>query len=150
MSAVSDASPAERHRLVAAGIADEVEATTDWSARSPVAEWAARDVEIQVLLDGDATREFTHPHVGTMPLAEAVDRFYTADVFMHTWDLAQAGLRRPDLDHDLAADLLAGMRPLADMLRSSGQYGPAYPVSGVVDPVVGLVAFIGRDPRFAD
>ena len=24
------------------------------------------------------------------PLAQAVDRFYTSDVFMHTWDLARA------------------------------------------------------------
>ncbi|MCF8589818.1 TIGR03086 family protein [Gordonia liuliyuniae] len=187
MSAVSNASPAERHRIVAAGFADEVAATTDWSARSPVEEWtaravvdhlvewfpafleaggvelsevsaddpvdawAARTAEIQGLLDGDdAARDFTHPYVGTMPLADAVDRFYTADVFMHTWDLAQAGGRRPDLDHDFAADLLAGMGPLEDMLRSSGQYGPAYPVSSDVDPAVALAAFIGRDPRFAD
>ena len=33
---------------------------------------------------------FTHPYAGTHRLADAVDRFYTADVFMHSWDLARA------------------------------------------------------------
>ncbi|MGO3327693.1 maleylpyruvate isomerase family mycothiol-dependent enzyme [Gordonia sp. (in: high G+C Gram-positive bacteria)] len=186
MSALGEASPAERHRIVAAGFAREAAATADWTAQTPVPEWNARDVvahlvewfpsfmaaghvvlpavtaddpvdawaqqtaSVQALLDGDeAGRDFTHPYVGTSLLRDAVDRFYTADVFMHTWDLAQANGRRPDLDRGFAAELLAGLSSMEEVLRSSGQYGPARQAPTDADPVVALAAFIGRNPEFA-
>ena len=46
-----------------------------------------------------------------MPLAVAVDNFYTADVFMHSWDLAQASGQDLALDEDQCAAMLAGMAP---------------------------------------
>ncbi|EGD54689.1 TIGR03086 family metal-binding protein [Gordonia neofelifaecis] len=113
----------------------------------PVAAWAAHSDRVQGLFDrGDA--EFSHPMVGTMPLADAVDRFYTSDVFMHTWDLAQASGRRPPLDPEYAEQLLGGLAGMEDILRSSGQYGPAFPAPADADSVVRLAAFIGRDPAF--
>ena len=71
---------------------------------------------------------FRHPMVGEMPLPVAVDRFYTSDVFMHTWDLARATGQDERLDPQTCADLLAGMEPIEELMRSSGQYGPAVPV----------------------
>lgn len=113
----------------------------------PAAAWRQRADAVQLLFDrGDD--DFTHPQIGTFPLADAIDRFYTADVFMHTWDLAQADGRRPDLDGAFAERLLAGMSGIEEMLRSSGQYGPAFPAPDGADPVVRLAAFIGRDPGF--
>mgnify|MGYP002148335063 CR=1 FL=1 len=52
---------------------------------------AAR-TKIQAILDDPATadRMLSNPYIGQVPLPEAIDRFYTADVFMHTWDLARA------------------------------------------------------------
>ncbi|QRY63126.1 TIGR03086 family protein [Gordonia sp. PDNC005] len=115
----------------------------------PVAAWSARSKAVQEILEsGDAAGDFTHPRLGTMPLERAVDQFYSADVFMHTWDLAQAGGRRPAMDSEFAAALLAGMAPIEEMLRGSGQYGPAFPTPDESDPVVSLAAFIGRDPSF--
>jgi hypothetical protein len=35
-------------------------------------------------------RLLVNRHIGEMPLDQAIDRFYTSDVFMHTWDLARA------------------------------------------------------------
>lgn len=113
----------------------------------PADRWRAHADAVQVLLDAsDADRPFTHPHVGTMPLEVAVAQFYTADVFMHTWDLARASGQDVELDPDRCAAMLAGMRPIEDLLRSSGQYGPAVPVPDDAPAQDRLVGFIGRDP----
>ncbi|GGD23278.1 maleylpyruvate isomerase family mycothiol-dependent enzyme [Nocardioides daphniae] len=114
----------------------------------PVAAWREQCAAVQLLLDDPAQAEspFMHPQVGAARLDEAVDRFYTADVFMHSWDLARATGQTVDLDADFAADLLAGMRPIEEMLRASGQYGPAVPVAPEAGPVEQLMGFIGRDP----
>ena len=102
---------------------------------------------MQRLLDGPAAATaFRHPMVGEMPLPEAVDRFYTTDVFMHTWDLARATGQDERLDPETCADLLAGMEPIEDLLRSSGQYGPRVPVPDDADVQTRMLAFIGRDP----
>lgn len=180
------ASPAQRHRAVAADFTARVEGTTDWDAPAPVEGWRARDVvahlvewfpafltsatglvlergpspeedpvaawrvhsgAVQRLLDGpEADTPFRHPMVGEMPLPAAVNQFYVSDVFMHTWDLARATGQDERLDPDTCAELLAGMLPLDDLLRSSGQYGPRVPVPDDADVQTRLLAFIGRDP----
>ena len=83
-----------------------------------------------------------------MPLDRAIDQFYTMDVFMHTWDLARATGQDDRLDADFCAMLLAGMQPIEDVMRSSGQYGPRIPVDDDADPQTKLLGFIGRDPGF--
>jgi uncharacterized protein (TIGR03086 family) len=111
--------------------------------------WGVHCAEVQALLDGpESQAPFTHPYAGTHVLAEAIDRFYTADVFMHTWDLAISAGRAPQLDPKFAATLVDGMSAMEDVLRSSGQYGPAVAVPTDADPVTRLAAFIGRDPRW--
>ena len=118
-------------------------------ADDPVAAWEHRAAAVQDLVEERGDEEFTHPFAGTSPLAEAVDRFYTADVFMHSWDLARAGGRQPDLDEEHAAMLLAGMQPMEDVLRSSGHHGPAVPVAEDAPVVDRLMGFIGRDPTWS-
>ena len=113
----------------------------------PVAAWQVQADAVQELLDGPASSmPFKHPMVGEMPLGIAVDRFYTTDVFMHTWDLARATGQDERLDPETCADLLAGMEPMDEVLRSSGQYGPRVPVPDDADVQTRLLAFIGRDP----
>jgi uncharacterized protein (TIGR03086 family) len=114
----------------------------------PVAAWDVHCAGVQALLDDPATeaRVLSNPHVGELPLADAIDRFYTSDVFLHTWDLARATGQDADLDADRCAQMLAGMEPLDAMLRESGQYGPRVPVPDDADPQTRLIAFIGRDP----
>lgn len=115
----------------------------------PVAAWHVHAGAVQRLLDGpDAATAFRHPMVGEMPLPLAVDRFYTTDVFLHTWDLARATGQNDRLDPQTCADLLAGMTPIEDLLRSSGQYGPAVPVPDDADVQDRLLGFIGRDPSY--
>jgi uncharacterized protein (TIGR03086 family) len=116
-------------------------------SEDPVAAWHVHTDAVQRLLDGpEAAVPFRHPMVGEMPLPEAVDRFYTTDVFLHTWDLARATGQDERLDPETCAGLLAGMAPIEELLRSSGQYGPRVPVPGDADVQTRLLAFIGRDP----
>jgi len=112
----------------------------------PVAAWQHQVDGVQALLDERGEESFTHPYAGTHRLADAVNQFYTADVFMHSWDLARATGQDVDLDEDFAAQLLAGMRQMEDVLRSSGQYGPPVPVADDAPVVDRLMGFIGRDP----
>lgn len=116
----------------------------------PVAAWQTQVDAIQALLDDPATagRTLSNRHVGDVPLDQAVDRFYTADVFMHTWDLARATGQEAGLDPERCAVMLAGMEPLDEMLRQSGQYGPRVPVPHDADAESRLMAFIGRDPAW--
>ncbi|WP_322759909.1 maleylpyruvate isomerase family mycothiol-dependent enzyme [Frankia sp. Cr2] len=117
----------------------------------PVATWRVHHDAVQALLDDPTTagRVLTNPHIGEAPLDVAIDRFYTADVFMHTWDLARATGQDDWLDPDFCAGLLAGMESMEDVLRGSGQYGPRIAVPGDADVQARLLGFIGRDPYWA-
>jgi uncharacterized protein (TIGR03086 family) len=114
----------------------------------PVEAWRVHAAEVQAVLDDAQTAErmFRNPHTGELPLAEAIDRFYTADVFMHSWDLATATGQAPGLDEAYATQLLAGMEPIDEMLRASGQYGPRIDVPQDATTEQRLAGFIGRDP----
>ncbi len=117
-------------------------------AEDPVAAWRQRSDDIQAVLDDPETggRRLTNPHLGELPLADAIDRFYTTDVFLHSWDLARASGQDDSLDEDLATELLAGMQQMEEALRASGHYGPAVEVPGDAPITDRLMAFIGRDP----
>jgi uncharacterized protein (TIGR03086 family) len=117
----------------------------------PVAAWQVHCDGVQAVLDDPATaeKEFADPHTGALPLAGAIDQFYTSDVFMHTWDLARATGQDDRLDPDFCAQLLAGMAQMDDILRSSGHYGPRVEVPGDADAQTRLLGFIGRDPNWS-
>jgi uncharacterized protein (TIGR03086 family) len=118
----------------------------------PVRAWQVHCDAVQRLLDDPATAGLSlrNPHLGELPLAGALDRFYTCDVFMHTWDLARATGQDDRLDPELCAELLTGMEQMEDTIRSSGQYGARVPVPDGSDPQTRLLGFIGRDPTYGD
>lgn len=62
------------------------------------------------------------------------------------WDLARATGQDDRLDAGFCAALLAGMTPLDEILRSSGQYGPRVATPDDADAQTRLLGFIGRDP----
>ena len=117
-------------------------------ADDPVAAWQHRADAVQDLVEARGDESFTHPYAGTHRLADAVDRFYTADIFMHTWDLSRASGQEHGLDEDFAATVLEGMRPIEEVLRTSGQYGEAVPVAADAPVVDRLMGFVGRDPAW--
>jgi uncharacterized protein (TIGR03086 family) len=114
----------------------------------PVAAWEHHARAVQEVLDDPATRgrRFAHPMLPEMALDEAISRFYTNDVFMHTWDLARATGQDERLDADRCRQLYEGMLPMDDVLRQSGQYGPKVAVAADADVQTRLLAFIGRSP----
>ncbi|MFC5730220.1 MULTISPECIES: TIGR03086 family metal-binding protein [Nocardioides] len=182
-------SPAEEHRVVAAGFTARARnvPSSAWDAPAPVEGWVARDVvrhlvdwfpafladgsdirlqpgpsvddapvaawehhaaSVQAVLEAPAAEDktFAHPRLPEMPLPQAVSRFYTADVFMHTWDLARATGQDDALDEERCRMLLEGMEPMDEMLRRSGQYGARVPVPDDAGWQARLIGFIGRDP----
>ena len=113
----------------------------------PVAAWCAQADGVQALLEGpDADLAFEDPFMGPQRLGELVDRIYTGDVFMHTWDLARATGQDDTLDPETCAAMLAGMEPIEGVMRSSGQYGARVEVPADADAQTRLLGFIGRDP----
>jgi hypothetical protein len=65
---------------------------------------------------------------------------------MHTWDLARATGQDDRLDPGFCAQLLGGMEPMEEVIRSSGHYGPRVEVPADADAQTRLLGFIGRDP----
>ncbi len=123
---------------------DAVSLTDDDLADS----WAARASQVQRLVDSPGGATYSSDFLGTLPLEQAVDRFYTSDVVMHTWDLARATGQDDTLPPDFCREAFAGMEPMADMLAGSGQFGPRVPVPDDADPQTKLIALIGRDPTW--
>lgn len=119
-------------------------------AADPVGAWIHHSGAVQAVLDDPATadRAFDHPMAGSWPLDQAIDRFYTSDVFMHTWDLARATDQDDTLDAQTCAEMFAGMSPMEEVIRGSGHYGVRVPVPADADPQTQLLGFIGRDPAW--
>lgn len=118
-------------------------------AEDPVAAWLAHVDSVQAFLEGpSAAQEITDPRLGTWVIGDLVNQIYTGDVFMHTWDLARATGQDETLDADTCAAMLAGMEPMDEVLRASGQYGPRVEVPADADAQTRLLGFIGRDPEW--
>jgi len=115
---------------------------------NPGAAWKQHVTDIQAILDDPAGRVLSNPHTGDKPVDEAIDQFYTADIWMHSWDLAKALGREPDLDKERCAAALTALEPIEQMLRDSGQFGAAMPVAHDASAQDKLMAFIGRDPAW--
>jgi uncharacterized protein (TIGR03086 family) len=114
----------------------------------PAGAWASLDAGLQSLLDDpDASAtEVNHPRAGTHRLDDAIGMFVLGDVVVHTWDLARATGLDETLDPEMVHDMLAGLEPLDEMLRASGQYGPKVEVAADADEQTRLIAFTGRHP----
>jgi uncharacterized protein (TIGR03086 family) len=114
----------------------------------PVGAWHTHCDAVQALLDDPATgsRTYDFPHIGTMTLADAVSMIYTADVFLHRWDLARATGQDETLDPVRCAVMYEGMLPMDEVLRGSGHYGPRVQVPEDADVQTKLLAFTGRRP----
>ncbi|NKY18701.1 maleylpyruvate isomerase N-terminal domain-containing protein [Tsukamurella spumae] len=118
-------------------------------AAVPAAAFGQLTEAVQALLDApDASRIVTTQMFGDRPLDGLIDQFYTADVFMHTWDLARSNGITPDLDPAFAKTLHGGLESMGPMLQQSGQFGAPIPVPDGTDEATALMAFIGRDPAF--
>jgi uncharacterized protein (TIGR03086 family) len=113
----------------------------------PVAAWAVVNGAIQVSLDDPeiAGRE-RDTRMGRATFAQTIDTICTADILIHTWDLARATGLDETLDPDEVHRFVEGMEPLDEILRQSGHYGPRVAVPDDADEQTRLIAFVGRQP----
>lgn len=117
-------------------------------ASDPAGAWHAFDEQVRALLADPATADasIVHPRAGAHRFEDAIDQFVLGDVLVHTWDLARAGGLDERLDPELVHDMLVGIEPMDEILRSSGQYGPRVEVPADADEQTRLIAFTGRVP----
>lgn len=112
----------------------------------PAARWAVTATAI-----GTAVRAVSGdpaPGSGGAPDLGRLLPVLTADVLVHTWDLARAVGVDPGLDLGLCAISYEVVRPNDEQIRHSGMFGPAVPVPDDADAGTKLVAFLGRDPSW--
>jgi uncharacterized protein (TIGR03086 family) len=130
---------------IAEGTAYELAAGRD-PAEDLVGAWQHQTAEVQRILEDPAseTADFSSDVMGEQPLRQAINNFYTADVFMHSWDLARATGQEHGLDQQVAAGMLAGMQAVDELMRGE-HFGPKQPVADNAPAVDKLMAFIGRD-----
>src|SRR3954468_14564125 len=83
----------------------------------PVAAWKQHVTDIQAVLDDPAGRVLRNQHTGDKPVDEAIDQFYTTDVWMHSGALAKALGREPDLAQERCTAVLAALEPMDQLLR---------------------------------
>lgn len=122
----------------------------DIPARGLAERWRLRTVEVQAILDDreQSSKIIESGDFAGMRLDEAIDRLYSADIFMHTWDLAKSADIEIHLSGNYAAGLHEGLAAMEENLRASGHFGPAAETDSD-DPLDRLMAFVGRDPRWA-
>ncbi|HWI43557.1 MAG TPA: TIGR03086 family metal-binding protein [Nocardioides sp.] len=113
------------------------------------AAWRQRAGDVQTLLETEGDREFTSEMFGTLTIAAALERFYIADIWMHSWDLGKALGRDVDLGEDRCRGALEGMRPMDDVLRQGGQFGAKVEVPADASAQDQFIGFIGRDPAWS-
>jgi uncharacterized protein (TIGR03086 family) len=115
--------------------------------KDPLAAWTVVDETIQAALDDPeiAGRE-RDMRMGHSTFEQTIDMICTADVLIHTWDLARATGLDETLDADEVHRMAAGIAPLDSILRESGQYGPRVDVPEGADEQTWLLGFLGRHP----
>lgn len=118
-------------------------------AANPAGAWQQRVDDVQRLIESKGHQEFTSPMFGTTTVGAAIDRFYTADIWMHSWDLAKALGQEIDLGQERCASALAGMEPMEEMIRQSGQFGQRVAVPDDASAQDRFIGFIGRDPAWS-
>jgi len=81
---------------------------------------------------------------GQMPAGQFVG-VLVLDALTHTWDLARAAGLSVTLDPELVSTCFAWVRPMDEMLRGPGTFGPKRDAPEGADESTRLMAFLGRD-----
>jgi len=135
----------DNHRLFEGFVGRSLDDVPPVEADPAAAFAAARRVVSAHLHDpGAAEASFEGQVFGHMTFAEGIDRFLSADLVVHRWDLGRA----VGVDVTLPPEEITRLRETADgygdALRSPGVFGPEVPVPEDADPQARLLAFLGR------
>lgn len=114
----------------------------------PAGAWRTRAADVQRLLEIEGERRFESPMFGVTTVGAILNQIYVNDIWMHSWDLARALGKDIDLGEQRCAEALAGIEPMDEVLRQSGQFGPRVAVPDDAPAQHRLIGFIGRDPAW--
>jgi uncharacterized protein (TIGR03086 family) len=81
---------------------------------------------------------------GKMQAGEIIDRFVTMDLLVHTWDLARAVGADDRLDEDAVRKSYEILKPMDDMIRRPGVFGPKLDPPADSDLQTEFLYFLGR------
>src|ERR671932_484508 len=119
------------------------DSTTDLLGDDPFTSWeSAADDALSAFAEDDAMRRTVHLESGPMPASEYVQQL-TADLTVHSWDLAQATGGDTELDGELVTAALL----VAERLPETGipeRFDPPLDVSDSAPPQARLLARFGR------
>lgn len=113
----------------------------------PLAAWPIVRATVQVALDDPSRADHSYDgYFGPTTFAETVDRFYTVDLLVHRWDLANSlGLtEHAILDADEINHIRASLERLGDNMRQPGLFGPEVAVPDDASQQTRVLAFVGR------
>jgi uncharacterized protein (TIGR03086 family) len=114
----------------------------------PVVRWAVTVSAVESAMGVAAIRSSDDPAGAPDVDLDRLMPMLTAEVLVHTWDLARAIGVDPCLDPELCEISSGVVEPNDESLRSSGLFGPAVAVHERADAATRLLAFLGRDPQW--
>jgi uncharacterized protein (TIGR03086 family) len=104
----------------------------------------ARDA-VQSALDDPATEAQEYDGMfGQTTFGESVDRFLSADLVIHRWDLARATGQDETLPADEVSRIHEALAPMDDKMRGPGAFGPKVEPPEGADDQTKLLCFLGR------
>jgi uncharacterized protein (TIGR03086 family) len=122
------------------------DSTTDLLGDDPFAGWeSAADDALSAFAEDDALIRTVHLERGPTPAREYIEEL-TADLTVHTWDLARA----IGADTDLDGELVTASLVVADRLPEDGvpgRFDPPLDTSLAATPQQRLLARFGRRPQ---
>ncbi len=136
-------------------VQDLVDHAMRWQARGgnvfgadvgPDADWMSLKPALATALANPANLEGAAEALGGTP-KQAVAGLITADLLVHSWDLARSIGADDTLPEVAVESTLVGLQRLPEeMLRSDRMFGPAVEVADDASSQDKLIAFVGRNP----
>lgn len=110
------------------------------------ADWAAIKPAVSAALSDPANLEGVAEQLGGTP-KQAVAGLVTADLLVHSWDLARSIGADATLPEAAVESTLMGLQRMPEeMLRSDRMFGPAVEVADDASAQDRLIGFVGRTP----
>jgi uncharacterized protein (TIGR03086 family) len=103
----------------------------------------ARERFLGALSSADLSTKVPSPF-GPMPAEQMIGRFIATDVLVHTWDLARAVGGDEQLDPTAVSGAYSGIKPMDEMIRQPGVFGPKVEPPHDADEQTQFLCFLGR------
>jgi uncharacterized protein (TIGR03086 family) len=105
---------------------------------------AARDAVQEVLDDPSRAQQEYDGMFGTTTFEQSADRFLSADLVIHGWDLARATGQDDTMPPHEVERVHRELEPMDDKMRGPGAFGPKIEPPAGADDQTKLLCFLGR------